>query len=44
MPRKKKKTIVVNDKMQQGYRYELTAPVDRFAFAPLSTLDKVLTH
>lgn len=29
MPRSRKKTIAVNDKMQKRYRYELTEPVGR---------------
>lgn len=29
MPRKRKKTIRVNDKMQKGYSYELTEPAGR---------------
>jgi len=37
MPRRKPKTVVVNDKMQTGYRYVLTEPVGRnfdLAFTP----------
>jgi len=34
MTTKKKKTVVVNDKMQRGYRYDLVAPMGR-AFDPL---------
>ncbi|MFH2063501.1 MAG: hypothetical protein ABIJ46_05135 [bacterium] len=29
MPRARKKTVTVNDKMQRGYRYELTEPPGR---------------
>lgn len=39
------KTILVNDKMQQGYRYELTAPVGRDfdpEFAPELTPQEML--
>lgn len=38
MPRMKKKTIVVNDRMQKGYRYTLAAPMGR-DFAPDFTPD-----